>query len=219
MGNLSLSFQPTLELSFNVMPPDASQPESPSLRNQANAARSDAELLQALKSGQANALGSLYDRYADPVYGLAVKLLTNTEEAEDLTQEVFLTLMHRNTYDPARGSLISFLMTMTRSRALDRLRSRGVKQRAMQRWGGNLRSDRPPSTPIEQAVISEQAEVVQQALSRLPATERQVLEIAYYDGLSQSEIAAQLEIPLGTVKSRSRQGLIKLRQALRFLIE
>ncbi len=175
---------------------------------------SDYDLLTALAEGQVNALSILYDRYARLVYSLAYKILENAEEAEDITQEVFLTLWRRNTYDPKRGSLSSFLTTMTRSRAIDKLRSKGARLRVLQRLQGTVRIEPNTPTPLEQASMGERSQVIRGALAQLSETERQVLEIAYYEGLSQSEIAKRLNIPLGTVKTRSRQGLLKLRQTL-----
>jgi RNA polymerase sigma-70 factor, ECF subfamily len=175
---------------------------------------SDYDLLTALAAGQVNALGVLYDRYARLVYSLAYKILENSEEAEDITQEVFLTLWRRNTYDPKRGSLSSFLTTMTRSRAIDKLRSKGARLRVLQRLQGMVRVETSAPSPLEQASVGERSQVIRGALAQLSETERQVLEIAYYEGLSQSEIAKRLNIPLGTVKTRSRQGLLKLRQTL-----
>jgi RNA polymerase sigma-70 factor, ECF subfamily len=174
---------------------------------------SDLDLLFALREGQVNALGSLYDRYSKLVYGLAYKILGNSEEAEDITQEVFLTLWRRDAYNPSRGSLSSFLMTMTRSRSIDKLRARGTKFRFIQRWQGVVKSETSVS-PLDQAALGERSHLVRSALSELPESERLILEIAYYEGLSQSEIAKRLNIPLGTVKTRSRQGLLKLRQTL-----
>lgn len=175
---------------------------------------SDLDLLEALKRGQTQALGMLYDRYSRLVYSLAFKILANSEEAEDVTQDIFLTVWQRNTYNPARGSLSSFLTTMTRSRAIDKLRSRGTRYRFLQKWEGMARSETTMATPLEQVSLGERSQIVRNALEQLPVNERQVLEIAYYEGLSQSEISQQLNIPLGTVKTRSRQGLLKLRQAL-----
>lgn len=189
----------------------------PGIANSFNS--SDADLVSAVKTGQVDALGVLYDRYADAVYGLALKLLMHTEEAEDLTQEIFLSLRDRTNYNPSRGSLISYLMVMTRSRAIDKLRSRSTKFRVMQRWQGVLKTESSGSTPLERSMLSERAEAVQAAMAQLPETERQVLEIAYYEGFSQSEVAERLNLPLGTVKSRSRQGLIKLRRALENVID
>lgn len=174
----------------------------------------DLELLAALAQGQVNALSILYDRYARLVYSLAFKILENSEEAEDITQDVFLTLWRRNTYNPERGSLSSFLTTMTRSRAIDKLRSKGARLRVLQRLQSVVRTETSSPTPLEQASVGERSQLIREALSQLTDTERQVLEIAYYEGLSQSEIAKRLNIPLGTVKTRSRQGLLKLRQTL-----
>jgi len=176
----------------------------------------DAALFLALQAGQTDALGILYDRYASLVYGLAIRILTNAEEAEDVTQEVFLAL-NRKQYDPARGSLSSFLVTMTRSRSIDRLRSRTRRTKFLQRWQGMIKSE-TTQTLLEQASLSERAQLVCKALAQLPENERQVLEIAYYEGLSQSEIAKRLDTPLGTVKTRCRQGLLKLRQTLQDVI-
>jgi RNA polymerase sigma-70 factor, ECF subfamily len=187
------------------MNPDSSALKPPTV--------SDLEVLTAMSEGQVNALGILYDRYSRLVYSIAYKILGSSEEAEDITQDVFLTLWRRNSYDPARGSLSSFLTTMTRSRAIDRIRSRGARLRVIQRLQGLVRTEATPS-PLEQASLGERSQVIRQALAQLSEAERQVLEIAYYEGLSQSEIAERLAIPLGTVKTRSRQGLIKLRQTL-----
>lgn len=179
---------------------------------------SDTELVNALRAGQVEALGNLYDRYASLVYGLALKILTNPQEAEDLTQEVFLTLWRRDSYNPARGSLSSFLTTMTRSRCIDKIRARGSQTRFLQRWQGAIKTDVAIASPLEQASLQERSHRVKTALAQLPEAERQVLEIAYFEGLSQSEIAKRLDTPLGTVKTRCRQGLLKLRQSLQDLI-
>jgi len=167
-----------------------------------------------MSQGQIKALDILYDRYSRLVYSIAYRILNSSEEAEDITQDVFLTLWRRNNYDPARGSLSSFLTTLTRSRAIDRLRSKNARLRVVQRLQGIVRSDSGSPSPLEQASIGERSQMIRTALSQLSESERQVLEIAYYEGLSQSEIAERLDIPLGTVKSRSRQGLLKLRQRL-----
>ena len=174
---------------------------------------SDLDLLCSLRDGQVDALGGLYDRYSRLVYGLAYKILGSSEEAEDITQEVFLTLWRRDAYNPSRGSLSSFLTTMTRSRSIDKLRSRSTKLRFIQRWQGIVKNE-AVATPLDHASMGERSQLVRDALSQLPESERLILEIAYYEGLSQSEIAKRLNIPLGTVKTRSRQGLLKLRQTL-----
>ncbi|AFZ17681.1 sigma-70 family RNA polymerase sigma factor [Allocoleopsis franciscana] len=181
--------------------------------------QSDEELIQALKAGQSSALGILYDRYASLVYRLALRILTNPQEAEDLTQEIFLNLWRSGSYNPSRGSLSSFLTTLTRSRAIDKIRSRGSNLKFIQRWSQMMVNETSSLTPFESAALSQRSHQVRQALTQLPEKQRQVLEMAYYEGLSQSEIAAQLGIPLGTIKTWSRQGLLNLRKNLRDFIE
>ena len=191
------------------MPSEPSGNLVPSLQHQ-----TDAELVLALRTGQKAALGILYDRHAGLVYGLALKALGNAPEAEDLTQDIFLTLAKGSAYDPARGTLRTFLAILTRSRSLDRLRSRRSTQQVMTRWQEREQSAPPTNIPLEQAFQSEQSQEVQAALAQLAADEQQILKLAYYDGLSQSQIAQQLELPLGTVKTKARRGLLKLRQSL-----
>jgi RNA polymerase sigma-70 factor, ECF subfamily len=181
--------------------------------------QTDTELFVALKSGQQAAMAILYDRYVNLVYGLAMRILLQSQEAEDLTQEIFLTLWRSNAYQPNRGSLGSFLTTLTRSRAIDRLRSRRSSLKFLQRWSQTMMSDQSQQTPFEEASMGQRSEFVRTALSQLPENQRQVLEMAYYGGLSQSEIAATLETPLGTVKTWSRKGLLNLRQHLKNLID
>jgi RNA polymerase sigma-70 factor, ECF subfamily len=174
----------------------------------------DAELVSALGRGQTDCLDILYDRHGKLVFTLAYRILGSIEEAEDLTQDVFLSLCRRTTYDASRGSLVSFLVTFTRSRAIDKVRTRGNRLKILQRWQGNWSPNFTANSPMDAATSSEQSQRVRAALSQLSDSERQILESAYYDGLSQSEIAQKFNLPLGTVKSRSRQGLLKLRKAL-----
>lgn len=181
--------------------------------------QTDAEVFRALKAGESQALGILYDRYASLVYRLALRILANPQEAEDLTQEIFLNLWRSGKYNPDRGSLSSFLTTMTRSRAIDKLRSRGTKLKFLQRWGQMMTAETPSLTPFEVASLSQRSQQVNSALAQLPSSQRQVLEMAYYDGLSQSEIAKKLDTPLGTIKTWSRQGLLNLRKNLKDFIE
>lgn len=176
--------------------------------------QTDADLFWQLQQGQTDALSILYDRHAALVYGIAVKLLGNTTEAEDLTQDIFLILTRECAYDPRRGALRTYLAILTRSRALDRLRSRTRKQQRLHRQSLNENAKVLSDSPFEEITQSERSQEVQSALEQLSTKEQEVLKMAYYQGLSQSEIANQLNIALGTVKSRSRRGLLKLRQAL-----
>ncbi len=181
--------------------------------------QSDLLVLTALRQGDTNALGIIYDRYGTAVYRLALKMLTNPAEAEDLAQEVFLAFWRGvDKYDVDRGTLVVFLLTITRSRALNRIKQQGSQQNLSQRVGTYL--PKAASNPsLEAVTLTELRERMSSALQELPANQQQVLEMGYYQGKSQSEIAQELDLPLGTVKTRSRQGLLKLRQFLKDLVE
>ena len=190
------------------------QSEQPGNQEASLPSQTDAELFLALRNGQAAALGVIYDRHAGLVYGLALQTLGNPQEAEDLTQDIFLTLARGSSYDPRRGSLRTFLAILTRSRSIDRIRSRSSKQKLAARCNPDLQQEVSSNTPLDHATQYEQSQEVQEALAQLSDSQQQILKMAYYDGLSQSEIATQLNIPLGTVKARARRGLLKLRQTL-----
>jgi RNA polymerase sigma-70 factor, ECF subfamily len=176
----------------------------------------DRQLLLLLMSEPLVGLAQIYDQYAGLVYGLARAILTNTQEAEDLTQEIFVGLLGRCAYDPSRGSLASFLTMMTRSRAIDILRSRDRTTRLLETWGDGSGMG-VAVTPHEEVSSDESARKVRLALDGLPAAQRQVLEMAYFKGLTQVEIAEALNAPLGTVKTWVRKGLYSLRNALQNL--
>jgi RNA polymerase sigma-70 factor, ECF subfamily len=180
--------------------------------------QTDAEVFQALRDGESYGMAILYDRYGEVVYRLGLRILHNPQEAEDLTQEVFLLLNRTVAYDPKRGSMCAFLLTITRTRAIDRLRKVRSQQQFIQKWG-RIEPIVSLRTPMENAASMEVSSRVKDALSTLPDNQRQILEMAYYDGHSQSEISQNLDIPLGTVKTRSRQGLLKLRNILKDLVE
>lgn len=179
---------------------------------------SDDELCRTLGVNGEVALGVLYDRYAALIYGLARAILADREDAEDLTHEIFIGLQRRCNFDPARGTLSAYLTTMTRSRALDRLRSRRRRQGALEHLEREGMTAPQPFTPPEQVSVDQYAARVREALARLPESQRRVLELAYYRGLSQSEIAAEISVPLGTVKTWSRRGVMSLREMLGDLI-
>ncbi len=172
----------------------------------------DAALVKQLWRGDLDALGALYDRYAGLVYTTALRSLGDVTSAEDLTQDVFLTLMHSRSYDPKRGSLSSYLSLLTRSRAIDRIRARSVHHKYLHRWQQQSHSAEP--SPMEHASQQERHTLVRDALSQLTEQQRQVLELSYYQGQSQTEIANRLGVPLGTVKSWARRGLLRLRSHL-----
>ncbi len=178
-----------------------------------NSVQTDIELCLALKSGSSDAFGIIYDRHAGLVYGIALKILGNAQEAEDLTQDVFLSIAKSSTYEPNRGSLRTFLAILTRSRAIDKVRSHNSKRKVLGQWQDN-QQQAVTDAPFEQVSRNEQSQEVRNAISQLSDNQQQILQMAYYDGLSHSEISQQLQVPLGTVKARARRGLLKLRQAL-----
>ncbi|MBW4697114.1 MAG: sigma-70 family RNA polymerase sigma factor [Aphanocapsa lilacina HA4352-LM1] len=179
---------------------------------------SDTQLFYALRAGERTAMVSLYRRYASVVYGLALSILKNPQEAEDLSQEIFLSLW-RGGYNPERGSLSSYLMLLTRSRALDKLRARGRKLKMIERVGQVNLGEPSGVTPLERATVDECCERVREAVASLPLKERQVLELSVFSGLSYPQIAAQTGTPLGTIKRWARKGMLQLKEDLKALIE
>jgi RNA polymerase sigma-70 factor, ECF subfamily len=177
----------------------------------------DEELCRALRSDGPAALGPLYDRYSGLVFGLAKTILTSSEEAEDLTHEIFIGLQRRCTFDPTRGALSTYLVTLTRSRALDRLRSRRRRLGALEKLQLQEAEPQARFAPLELLSLEECAQRVREGLSALPEPQRRVLELAYYRDLSQTEIALELNTPLGTVKTWTRKALLTLRDTLRDL--
>jgi len=183
--------------------------------------QTDAEILQAWRSGSSQAFGIFYDRYGELVYRLSLRILNSSQEAEDLTQEIFILLSRNTTYDSNRGAIATFLTVLTRSRAIDRLRKTRSQQQHLQKWEQSISLEHEPSNSslMENASLAERSEKVKSALANLPDKHRQVLEMAYFDGLSQTEIAKALNTPLGTVKSWARNGLIRLRESLQDSLE
>jgi RNA polymerase sigma-70 factor (ECF subfamily) len=179
----------------------------------------DAALFLSLQQGDQAALAVLYDRYSRLVYTIAFRVLNSGPEAEDLTQEVFLNLLQKPAYNPTRSSLGRFLSTVTRNRAIDRVRARRNRQRILKGMAPQSPSVESFSLPEAQASQGERSQRVRVALQTLPEKQRELLWLAYYHGFSQSEIAAHTNIPLGTVKSRIRQGLLQLKETLQDLAD
>ncbi|WP_373538363.1 sigma-70 family RNA polymerase sigma factor [Chamaesiphon sp.] len=179
--------------------------------------QTDAAVYTALLAGETLALGILYERYGEAVYRFALRLLGNTQEAEDLTQEVFITLWRKKAYDPQRGSILAFLNTLTRSKAIDRHRQTQAQWRLQERWSLDD-SQKHRSDLMDKLTLQEISCQVQAAMAELSTNQRTVLEMAYFDGLSQSEIAENLHIPMGTVKTHKRNALLKLRKTLTELL-
>jgi RNA polymerase sigma-70 factor, ECF subfamily len=175
---------------------------------------SDADLVRKLRAGQQKALEVIYDRYVGLVYSVAYKILGNSQEAEDLTQDIFVTFWQQDSFDPSRGSLKSFLGLLTRSRAVDKIRKRNTTNSFLQRWQKIVTEESSEPMPMEQASMDECQEAVQQAMRQISDEHRQILEMNYFGGLSQAKISQELNLTLGVVKHRSRQGIIELRKIL-----
>jgi RNA polymerase sigma-70 factor (ECF subfamily) len=177
----------------------------------------DLTLVQAMATGDAESLSSFYDRHSGIVFATCLRMLGDRAAAEELLLDIFHEFWQKaSQYDPSRGNPLTYLLTMTRSRAIDRRRTLGKKS--------NLRlvSDESaePATDgqadvLTNLVTSENTAKIRSALSQLEPEQKRAIEMAYYDAMSHSEIAAALKKPLGTVKTYIRQGLIRLRECLR----
>jgi RNA polymerase sigma-70 factor (ECF subfamily) len=179
------------------------------------AAEADRRLVERLAARDMDAAAELYDRYAGQILALARRILRNDGDAEEVVQDVF-SQAWRNAggYDTSRGSVGGWLLVMARTRAIDRLRARHSRpDTAAAAVPETLRA--PGPMPVDQVLSDEQAARVRSALADLPQPQRQALELAYYEGLTQSEIAERLTEPLGTVKTRIRSALTTLRERLR----
>jgi RNA polymerase sigma-70 factor (ECF subfamily) len=174
---------------------------------------SDVELLHAIARRDEQALASLYARYRLILFGLTMRILNRREEAEDVLQEVLLQVWRRaSDFDEQRGRPFTWLVTLARSRALDRLRTLGARQRLAASAALELAPEASDAALVTWQ--SEQSQIVKQALNELPEEQRRALILAYFDGLTQTEIAERLQTPLGTVKTRMRSGMVKLRELL-----
>jgi RNA polymerase sigma-70 factor (ECF subfamily) len=171
-----------------------------------------AVLVQSIASGDERALRALYERTNRIVFTLVVRITNSRDAAEEVTLDVFHDVWRRaRTYDPANGTVVGWIMNQARSRAIDRLRFEQRKKRM------SRPADVPASAagdPRDEIDVLEQGRVLRDALVVLTSDERQAIEIAYFSGLTYAEVAARLGEPLGTVKTRIRSGLEKLRRAL-----
>ena len=177
----------------------------------------DIARINAVAGGDPSSLAAIYDRHASAVYSLAMRIVGETAEAEDVVQDVFAQAWRQAAhYDARRGSVVAWLLIMTRTRAIDRLRMRQARPDRALTPDPRVLEQLPAVTedPASGLSAREEAARVRQALAALPMMQRVDIELAYYEVLSQSEIAERLEQPLGTVKTRMRLGLLKLRDVL-----
>ena len=190
-----------------MITPDTEDSESPS--------GEDAILVLQIAQRDTAALGKLYDQYAPLLLALARRVLRDVQAAEEVLQEVFLQVWNQaHRYELERSSVSTWLVLLTRSRAIDRLRSRQSRERTL----NALETQRPPShtsaTATKTVLKGQRRQRLEKEMEALPAEQRRVLELAFYSGLSQTEIAAEIDIPLGTVKTRTLLAMKKLRKAL-----
>ena len=210
---------PSLPASVVAFPGERRRPMSEPGRTAEEAAADAAlerALVQRLVDGDDSALSELYDRLSRPLFSLALHILHDRSEAEDVLHDAFLAMREKaRTYEPSRGSVAGWAITLTRNRAIDRLRLR-------RRRGDLLAQANPEDLGYVEVETSSADDyrwgdlgaTVRTALDRLPPDQRAALQLAYFHGLSQSEIAARLAVPLGTVKARMRRALLRLRDLL-----
>jgi len=175
----------------------------------------DLAALERMARGDHEALAELYDRHGRLVYSLALRILREQGDAEDIVQEVFAQAWRQAArYDRSRGNPVAWLLNLTRSRAIDRLRGRRARPDAAAADPAALDlADLSPPVD-EQIALSHQAARIRAAVGELSVLQRVAIELAFYEGLTHVEIADRLELPLGTVKTRIRQGLLKLKERL-----
>jgi RNA polymerase sigma-70 factor, ECF subfamily len=178
----------------------------------------DARLLGLVATGDRDAFTELYDRFSRPLYSTALRILNDPSEAQDIVHDAFVAVWEKAAaYEISRGTAFSWALTLTRNRAIDRLRSR-------RRRAELLDASAPSDLGLDEnssglgaaaaASASDRASTVRAAVATLPVDQQHALELAFFSGLTQEEIAVRLATPLGTIKARIRRGLIKLRDQL-----
>ena len=176
----------------------------------------EAELLARIARGDVAAFGDLYDRLANTLFSLATKILRDSSAAEDVLQDVFVQIFQKaHTYDPRLGKPLTWAIKLTRNRAIDRLRALQRGQRLFTQATDEQDAEDMTTPGADDTLIGqESARRVQIALAELPPKQREAIEMAFFRGMSQSEISAALGTPLGTVKAHIRRGMLKLRETL-----
>ncbi len=179
---------------------------------------SDEDILARIADGDSTALAALYERYARVVYGLALRMLGNRELAEDLVQETFWRVWRRSsTFNRERGRVASWVLGIAHNLAIDELRRQRLRPTPVYEDDARpvLKELEDEEVDVAAAALgSEQRSILLQALAHIPSEQREVIELAYFGGLSQREIAERLQNPVGTIKTRARLALQKLRDVL-----
>lgn len=176
-----------------------------------------ARLLAAMAKGDRSALGRLYDSIARPLYSLAYRIVNDSAEAQDIVQDVFLQIWQKSaSYDTTRGSVFGWAATLTRNRAIDRVRMRKRRSELLAESAPDLQPA-PLEGDLDSGAslwLQEKARAVRTALGQLAPDQKTAIELAFFSGLTQLQIAAKLNEPLGTIKARIRRGLLKLKETL-----
>lgn len=179
----------------------------------------DADLIKRVALGDRDAFAAIYDRYSRPLFSIALRVLNDSREAEDIVHDVFISLWNKaGDFEAERGTAFGWCVTLTRNRAIDRVRARKRRGELLtQSAPADLGYDENQADNVDSGDMlwqKEKAIVVREALENLPPEQRSALQLAYFSGLTQQEIAARLREPLGTVKARIRRGLLRLRELL-----
>lgn len=178
----------------------------------------DEHLMEMIRLREPAALGHLHDRYGAMLKALVMKVLHNEAESDDMLQEIFVEIWDRaGSYSAVKGKALGWIITLARRRAIDRLRKREAYCRAEERLAEETkRQPQDWATHVEEDVAhAEMRAVLQKVMANLPPAQRQAIELAFFQGMSQREIAAHTSIPLGTIKTRLELGLKKISEALR----
>jgi len=176
----------------------------------------DADAMKRMAGGDGSALAEIYDRHGRSLFSLAVRILRDQSDAEEVVQDVFAQAWRQAArYDTTRGAVVAWLLMMARSRAIDRLRARRGQPPLQGDHPSALRDAADVATPIDIALLTaDQIARVRAALESLPDAQRAAIELAFHEGLTHTEVAERLEQPLGTIKTRIRLGLLRLRAAM-----
>ena len=175
-----------------------------------------AQLLHRIAKREVEAMGELYEQLSAPLFSLAFHMLADSSEAEEVIQDVFVQIWEKAaTFDLALGTPFHWAVSITRHRAIDRLRARNRRARLLEEAQANAEPEPDSkSEPSNAALMRDESGTMRLALQKLPAEQRHPIELAFFGGLSHQQVAGQLNQPLGTIKARIRRGLLRLREML-----
>jgi RNA polymerase sigma-70 factor (ECF subfamily) len=188
-----------------------------SMVDQQTAEESQAQLLLRIAAQDAQALAEFYDLTAKPLFSLAVRILGDVSEAEEVIQDVFVQIWkNAPSFDPLLGPAFYWALSITQNRSIDRLRTRQRRARLIENLENDAAANVPASQVADQGALeADDSALVRTTLNSLPADQRRVIEMAFFGGLTHQEITEALKEPLGTIKARIRRGLLKLRDCMR----